>query len=151
MPFNPSSFPYSAIVYIRDTLGGQNFQASGVLLSPDEVLTASHVVYSQSAGTATNIVVTPGYDAGSSPFGSAFANYVHTVGISDSNGLLSFADSQYDYAVIHLSHPIASAGTMGLLANFGGGAVHATGYPASSGGRMTDIVETVILLSLIHI
>ena len=143
MAFDPSSYPYSAIVYIRDTIGGQNFQASGVLLSPDEVLTASHVVYTSGVGTATNIVVTPGYNAGASPYGSATASYFHYFSIHDVNGSLSFTDSQTDYAIIHLSHPIAAAGAMGLLANYTGGTVHSTGYPASGGGRMTDVIETV--------
>ncbi len=45
------AYPYDTIVRITDTIGGQMWQGSGVLIAPDEVLTASHVVYIQGVGT----------------------------------------------------------------------------------------------------
>lgn len=68
MSYSASSYPYDTIVRITDTIGGVLYQGSGVLIAPNEVLTASHAVYIQGVGTATNIVVTPGYNNGSSPY-----------------------------------------------------------------------------------
>ncbi len=69
MSFNSSSYPYDTVVYITDVIGGQEWQGSGVLISPDEVLTASHVVYNSSYGTASDITVVPAYNEGAEPFG----------------------------------------------------------------------------------
>ena len=61
MPVDSTQYPYCPVVFITDEVGGDGFQASGVLISPDEVLTASHVVYRQDLGTADHIVVIPGW------------------------------------------------------------------------------------------
>ena len=86
MSYSASVFPYSTVVYITDTIGGESFQASGVLISPDEVLTAAHVVYSSTEGTASNIVVTPAYEDGSAPYGSADGTEIHYYAIDDAGG-----------------------------------------------------------------
>jgi V8-like Glu-specific endopeptidase len=143
MADNTSSYPYDTVVMITDTIGSQSWQASGVLISPDEVLTASHVVYIQGVGTANNIVVTPGYNDGSSPYGSADGTYFHYFPIDDANRSITNEQSQYDYAVIHLSTPFTSAGYMGIESNFAGGSVNITGYPASAGGAQVDSTQSV--------
>ena len=38
--FDPIASPYKSVVRITDTIGGNRFQDTGVLISPDEVLTA---------------------------------------------------------------------------------------------------------------
>jgi V8-like Glu-specific endopeptidase len=103
MADNTSSYPYDTVVMITNTIGSQSWQASGVLISPDEVLTASHVVYIQGVGTANDIVVTPGYNDGSGPYGSADGTYFHYFPIDDANRFITNQQSQYDYAGIHLS------------------------------------------------
>lgn len=144
MAFNSLTYPYTTIVHITDTIGGQSFEASGVMISPDEVLTASHVVYTAGVGAASNISVTPAYNRGTMPFGSSSVGYYHYFGIDDASGLLSSATSQSDYAVLHLNTAF-TVGTMGVQSNFAGGAVHVTGYPLSAGGGMIDTTETVSL------
>ena len=144
MAVDTTTFPYDTIVQITDTIGGQDYQASGVLISPDEVLTASHVVYIEGVGTASNIVVTPGYDSGSAPFGSADGTSFHYYPIDDANDLIPNSASQSDYAVIHLSSTFPTLGTMGLLANYAGGAVTIAGYPASAGGALVVSSQTVV-------
>jgi V8-like Glu-specific endopeptidase len=143
MTVNSSSYPFDTVVRITDTIGNERIQGSGVLISPDEVLTASHVVYSTGVGTANDIVVTPGYNDGSAPFGSAYGTYIHYNAIDDAGDQISNYDSQYDYAVIHLSSAFTSTGTMGLLANFQGGPVTIAGYPASANGAMVASSQTV--------
>jgi V8-like Glu-specific endopeptidase len=143
MTYSASSYPYDTVVRVTDTIGSQSWQGSGVLISPDEVLTASHVVYIQGVGTANDIVVTPGYSDGASPYGSADGTYIHYFPINDANRSVTNQQSQDDYAVIHLATPFASAGYMGLESNFPGGAVNITGYPASAGGAQVDSSQTV--------
>jgi V8-like Glu-specific endopeptidase len=138
-----STYPYNTIVYITDTIGGHPWQGSGVLISPDEVLTVSHLVYIQGEGTATNILVKPGYEQGSSPYGSAMGSYIHYFPVEDANQSISNPQSQIDYAVIHLSTQFTSVGYMGIQPNFGGGAVNITGYPHSAGGVQVQSVQNV--------
>jgi V8-like Glu-specific endopeptidase len=143
MTVNTTIFPYDTVVRITDTIGNQDYQASGVLISPDEVLTASHVVYTAGVGTATNIVVTPGYE-GSAPFGSAVGTTIHYNQIDDANDQITNYSSQYDFAVIHLSTSFTSIGTtMPLSPNFSGGLVTIAGYPASANGAMVASTQTV--------
>jgi V8-like Glu-specific endopeptidase len=127
MSFDVSAYPSRTVVRITDSLG----QGSGVLISPDEVLTAAHVVWSSDNGTASNITVTPAYYYGSAPFGTASGVYCHYMAIQDPGDTISLDQSQYDFAVIHLSTPF-NLGTMGLESNFTGGLVNVTGYPAAA-------------------
>lgn len=140
--YSTTDYPYRTVVYITDDIGGVSYQASGVLLSPDEVLTASHVVYDAGAGAAYDIQVSPGYGAGSAPYGTVSAKYYHYFPIDDANDSISSASSQSDYAIIHLAQPF-DVGTMGYESNFTGGAVHVTGYPGSGDGYQIDTTETV--------
>ena len=137
------SYPFDTVVRITDTIGAQSWQGSGVLISPDEVLTASHVVYSQGVGSATNISVAPAYDSGVRPYGSASGAAIHYFQINDANDLISSQQSQSDYAIIHLSSSFDSVGTMGVEANFAGGTVNVTGYPASADGAQVTSTQTV--------
>ncbi len=143
MALDPTLYPYDTVVRITDTIGGVSYQGSGVLIAPDEVLTASHVVYLSGVGTASNIVVTPGSGIGSTPFGSAQGASFHYYAINDTNGLISNFDSQSDFAVIHLSTSFTSTGYMGLLPDFSGGAVTIAGYPGSANGTMVSSFQTV--------
>jgi V8-like Glu-specific endopeptidase len=141
---NTSSFPYNTIVYITDTIGGVSWQGSGVLIAPNEVLTASHLVYNSALGAATNIVVTPGYQSGSKPYGSATGDYFHYNTIQDANDNISFDQSQDDYAVIHLSQPFSTIGVMGIAPGFNGGVATVSGYPAAASGQQISDVETFV-------
>ncbi len=143
MTSSASSYPYDTVVRITDRIGAQEWQGSGVLISPNEVLTASHVVYMQGVGTATNITVTPGYSDGSSPYGSASGASFNYFPVDDANDLISNQQSQSDYAVIHLSTPFEDIGTMGIEANFAGGSANITGYPASASGAQVTSSQSV--------
>ena len=143
MAVDPTAYPYDTVVRITDTIGNTDYQASGVLISPDEVLTASHVVDIAGIGAASNIVVTPAYNDGTAPYGSADGTYTHYIPIDDVNGQISNDNSQSDYAVIHLSSPFTGLGTMGLSPNFAGGPVTIAGYPTSTNGAMVASTQTV--------
>ena len=124
------------MVRITSTLG----QASGVLITPDEVLTASHVVYAQGTGAATGMHITPEASQGLgielAPAGYALAATIHYNLVLDGNGTETFAQSQYDYAVIHLSEAFPSLGTMAIEPDFNAGPVDVLGYPALAAGDL---------------
>jgi V8-like Glu-specific endopeptidase len=143
MSYNQTVYPYDTVVYITDTIGDEEWQGSGVLIGPEEVLTASHVVYHQGVGTAENIVVSPAYGVGGAPFGSASGVLFDYNAVDDAGDLITGDQSQYDFALIKLSQPFASLGTMSLLPGFAGGNVNVTGYPATSGGAQVTNPETV--------
>jgi V8-like Glu-specific endopeptidase len=143
MSFDSSLYPYDTVVHITDMIDGQGWQGSGVLISPDEVLTASHVVYNSTYGTASDIQVAPAYNYGAEPFGVTTGTYIHYFTIQDANEVISNQQSQFDYAVIHLAQPFAYLGTMGLESNFQGGYVNVTGYPAVLNGGMENSPQYV--------
>jgi V8-like Glu-specific endopeptidase len=143
MSIDTTLYPFDTVVFINDTIGGTGFQASGVLISPDEVLTASHVVFNSTLGAATNITVAPGYNAGSRPFGTATGTFIHFSNIQDPGDIIFTQQSQLDYAVIHLSRPFTGLGTMGLGSNFAGGLVNVAGYPAVLNGQLQNIQENL--------
>ena len=137
-----TDYPYRTVVYLTGMFGSIPYHASGVLVSPDEVLTASHAVFQEGVGGASNIVVEPGYNLGVAPYGSVSASYYHSNPVDDAGDRINAPNSQSDYAIIHLSRPI-DVGTMGYESNFPGGAVHVTGYPDNQGGAEIDTTETV--------
>ena len=144
MAFDTTQYPYDTIVRITDTIGPHSWQGSGVLISPDEVLTASHVVYIEGQGVASNITVSPGYNGSTAPFGVATGTFVHYIAIADQNRTIDNFNSQFDYAVIHLNRAFTNLGTMGLLPNYAGGAVTVGGFPGAAGGQMITSLQTVI-------
>ncbi len=137
-----TGYPYDTVVRITAQVAGYSLQGSGVLISPDEVLTASHVVYQTGLGTVTNIDIAPGYGNGTAPFGHAAGTIAHYSQITDFPYLNNF-DTQSDYAIIHLSTPFSGLGSMGVLPGFAGGAVHVTGYPGDAGGSMVDSTQSM--------
>ena len=134
---------YPTVVYITDTIDGIDYQGSGVLISPDEVLTASHVVYDDVGGEAYNITVTPDYNGSASPFGSAYGTRIHYNPILNVGFTLSPAQSEVDYAVIKLSQSFTGLGTMGIEADCYGQQVNVTGYPGIDGGAQITAPQSV--------
>jgi V8-like Glu-specific endopeptidase len=145
MAVSSTTFPYDTVVYVTDTLGDETWQGSGVLIAPNEVLTAAHLVYSSSYGLASNIEVTPGYDAGVAPFGTATATSVNFMQIVDPNDTITEQQSQNDYALIRLSTSFSSIGNMVLDPNFTGGSVNVSGYPGQDGGVLDNSQQMVTL------
>jgi glutamyl endopeptidase len=93
-----TSFPYRAIVHITSSIGG----CSGWLISANTVATAGHCVYG-SGGWATNVVVYPGRNGTSTPYGSCTARQLYAV-----SGWTSSQNRNYDYAAIKLNCSIGN-------------------------------------------
>jgi len=144
---DPNAAPYNAVVRITNDLDGSRWLGSGVLISPDEVLTANHVSYKRGSinGVATNIDVGPGYnnDYGSlGDYAGTVAHYFEQTNEPD----IAMGDIQSDFSIIHLSKPVVGGSVMTVTPDFAGGSVHVTGYPASGstdGVTMMDTVQTV--------
>lgn len=130
------------VVRITCINGGHSWQGSGVLISSDEVLTASHLVQIRNIGVASHILVTPNYNVGEAPFGSANGINVHYFPINDAGGLINPSDVQNDLAVIHLDQKF-NIRTMELASDYNGGSVIVSGYPDSAGGSQVNRPEYV--------
>ena len=66
-----SHYPYTAVVEVVATFkDGTSEQGSGVMVSPNDVLTASHMLWDvDHGGAATSVTIYAGRDGGSTPFG----------------------------------------------------------------------------------
>lgn len=139
-----TSAAYNAVVRITETIDGQGWQGTGVLLSPDEVLTANHLAYKSGDGghTATDIQVIPGYQQGAAPLGTYTGTVAHYSEVIN-EPIISYADMQTDYAIIHLSTPVIGASTMKLSPDFDNGQVHITGYPLAANGALIDTIQNI--------
>lgn len=139
-----TSTAYNTIVRITETIDGNGWEGTGVLLSPDEVLTANHLAYKNGNGghVATDIQVVPGYQDGAAPFGTYTGTVAHYAEVTN-EPIISFADMQTDYAIIHLSTPVIGGSIAKLGQDFDKGEVHITGYPLSAEGSLVDSIQTV--------
>lgn len=140
-----NTYPYRAVVYVTATFrNGATYTGSGAMVGPNDVLTASHVVYDGNLGAATSITVYAARDGSSAPYGGVSGQRIGYFHIdNDGDGLLTRAESQSDVAVIGLGSRLGdSTGWFGLSTSHDSGYYNLTGYPGvyadASGPRMTN-------------
>jgi V8-like Glu-specific endopeptidase len=141
---NPANtYPYDCVCYITVNIPGAGaFRGSGAIIGPHTILTASHVLWSADYNSgATSITVTPGYSNGGTAITGQWSSHYFT--LDDHGGLISAQQSQYDYAIIDFAANLSSYGSFGIMTDYAGGTVHATGYPSSAGFVQTDVTGTV--------
>lgn len=138
--------PLNGIVYITDTIGSVQYQGSGVLIAPDLVLTAAHMVWQAGRGTATGITVSPGYGQGAAPYGQAYGLSFNYNPVDDYGDRETLAAIENDYALIKLATPVAGPATFALGADFGGGVAYVSGYPAAAQGALLSPAQSLTLL-----
>lgn len=147
-----AQFPWRTVVYIEATFpDGQVFTGSGVMVGPNDVLTASHVLYNSSrGGAATTVTVTPAFDPSplETPYGTLFASSIRyfTDFDPDGDGFIfdgdlgpALAGSELDVALIDLGTPVGDlTGWMGLDPDFVSGVVNVTGFPTVYGYNLMN-------------
>jgi len=97
--FDPySKFPYSAVVKVFFSDGGNDYVCSGSVWPSRSVLTAGHCVYNNDAHRYhTNVVVVPQYLNGQGPFGTFNASSLQTTkGWQD-------GDFSFDFGLIQIA------------------------------------------------
>jgi V8-like Glu-specific endopeptidase len=135
---NASTTPYSAYLQVAAQFSdGSVLQSSGVMVGPNDVLTAANAIYSlEHGGWASTIQVTPGRYGDLKPFGVHSASQVSTPlawqNSSDLNsdyGLLSLAsDIGYVTGWVEMGY----AGTLSGVSNY---SLSTLGYPTDLGGN----------------
>ncbi len=131
-----TTYPYSAVVsLIVQQTDGSYIQGSGVMISPNEVLTAAHVV-----DQAAAIEVVAGQAGLVAPWGIDYAaswTYDPAFTTTPGSDLLTQSQSQVDIGLIRLPDNLGDqTGWMGLQPGYAGGSLTVTGYPASYNGYM---------------
>jgi V8-like Glu-specific endopeptidase len=141
------NYPYSSVVLVYSTFAdGSAAIGSGVMVGPNDVLTAAHCLWDADTGYATSVAVYPGYDDGSAPFGAIAAarwdSYQwDTLGANQqpgSDGLLYESESQWDVGIIGLSTNVGyQTGWMGIDPGGYSGWYFQTGYPSDYNNPLT--------------
>jgi len=152
--WNDNSFPGTATVYIEASWGGKIYTGSGAIIGRNEVVTASHVIYSSSNGGNPDwIRVYPSYNpAGSylwnSNNGYSPAYYSYFTNFDpDGDGYLAPGDYKYssvehsesDLALLSFTEPIGDMyGWYGTRYDFTEGTINILGYPGAYGNYLTQ-------------
>jgi V8-like Glu-specific endopeptidase len=145
-------YPWQSIVLVEVTYpSGIIGHGTGVMVGPNDVLTASHVLYDPvEGGAATDVLVIPAFNPAtdSDPFGAVEGEAWHYFTDFDPNGdgNISGGDDgpglghgELDVAFIDLDVGLGyETGWMELDPDFTGGVVNLTGYPAIHGFTMMN-------------
>jgi Trypsin-like peptidase domain len=144
-------YPWETVVFIETTWSdGSTSSASGVMVGPNDVLTAAHVVYDDALGAAASVTVTPAYDPDplETPFGEVEAarwNFFTDFDpdgdgrIFAGNGGGGYGGSEHDVALLSLDVALGyDTGWMGLDPYFESGYVNLTGHPGHYGLNMMN-------------
>jgi glutamyl endopeptidase len=115
-------YPYRAIAKITSSIGG----CTGWLINANTVVTAGHCIYNGS--WATNVVVYPGRNGSSTPYGSC--GYTRLFSVS---GWTTSRSPEYDYGAIKLNCTIGNTtgwfGYRWSSSSLTGQASYISGYP----------------------
>jgi V8-like Glu-specific endopeptidase len=145
-----ATLPYSSICYVQCVWpDGFLTRASAVVVGPNDVLTADHVIYdADHGGYALNITISAGADTFPT-FNAPLGSYSDVAVIfartanwdTDGDGLLTSAESQSDLALLGLRTPIANVSGSTAVAPYAGDVTGTIdGYPARGTGLMEDAV-----------
>jgi V8-like Glu-specific endopeptidase len=130
---NSSHYPYSAVCDIVATFkDGAQEQGTGCFVSANDVLTASHVLWSDDhGGAAVSVKVYPGSDNGAAPYGSFDANHWYFYQIDDKGDHINQPSQEWqDVGIVSLGTREGDVvGTFGMDPNQYSGWYNLTGFP----------------------
>jgi len=140
---NTTEYPYRAAVsiYVRWS-NGTTSRGSGTMIGRNDVLTAAHVVYNPSRGSAVHISVIPGQNGANAPYGISDAGTWNYYQISrTSNGNLTRSTASHDLAVIGLRQNTGdTTGTFGYRSNVSSSITrNLIHYPSASAVGFQDL------------
>lgn len=154
------SSPYAQIGVIECLWGNQGVRGTFALIGPNDILTATHLVFNPSLGgkaTTINLYLGADYNSVTHQFDSygtrltyqSFSiNYQDGVYSNQNNELLTSSESQVDVAVIGLDQLVGN--TYGylslnpLLNQVGNYSASAIGYPIDGTGMMAGNVDPTL-------
>ena len=137
----------SATVLISGYSGMNHFNATGVLLSPDLVLTAAHVAWDSPNGVtgtvSTSLLVSPDNQSQAiygAPLRSAYGVHTGTVVAYEHITTDPYwsLHSPHDFALIRLDVPVSGAAWMTPASDYAGQVISAQGYPYTSRGYLAE-------------
>lgn len=148
---DPTAELWRSIVFIQINFpSGASYGGTGVMVGPNDVLTASHALYMpDQGGAATSVTVTPA-NWGQAPYGQYTSNSFHYYTDFDpsnshmlmpggNDGLATLTGSEHDIALVDLGTAVGNqTGWMQLDPNFTSGNVNVTGFPAAYGWQMVN-------------
>ena len=107
-----TTYPYRAVVWIKGTsAGGGTFTCTGFLYGANAVATAGHCLYDRGHGWNQNLVIIPGANGSSQPYGHCGSSVVTTTTAYINNGTTT-----EDYGAIKLNCSIGNTtGWFGFL------------------------------------
>lgn len=130
------TYPYRAVTYVEATFpSGVTQVGSGAVVGTNDVLTASHVIYSAGeGGLADKITVYPGLDATDVRGGRYEATSATYYEVDqDGDGRMSFQESADDWAVLGFDADFGErTGWFGLDPSTSSGQYNLTGYPGNA-------------------
>jgi V8-like Glu-specific endopeptidase len=121
-------------------------QGSGVLVGPNDVLTAAHVVHNNQTneGWADEVMVAPGSNRNEDPFGRYEVEEVFGYPVETFGGRISLQQSTYDMALLHLKEPLGyQYGYMDIGVDVTAANGIATAYPGTAGGEQVSGEATI--------
>ncbi len=129
-----TQYPYSAIGKVVATFGSSVSSATGVVIAKNTVLTAAHVIFSQTVGWPDSIVFIPGKDGSDEPFGRISVSHWDVPA-----DWTSGTDASLDIAVLTLADSIGGqTGTLPIDVIDGsalsGATLRSAGYPSDLAG-----------------
>ena len=149
--FDDNRYPGTATVYIEAGWGNQVASGSGAIMGNNDVLTASHVIYSKRLGGRPDwIRVYPSYHPeeraeGTSVFYEPLMYQYFTEFDPDGDNLIIFGDrnigskqgAELDLALLSFNQDIGKKyGRFGWISDFSYGPIQKLGYPSKYGRKL---------------
>lgn len=140
-PLLSQAYPWSTVG--RIDVPNTNKYGTGVMVGPRHMLTASHEI--DWAANPIGAAFTPAWQAGSAPYGTAWATHVLAIVKANPANGLNAKEIGYDYAVVILDRPAGATTDIGWATGWmdvgpwlpswnGNPKFHHVGYPSISGG-----------------